>query len=126
MKCLSLDYTLLGIDALKDKKLLALDMTETEIEIELSKVPREKRFLMLTVIGGQGHIFGRGNQQLSPKIIRMIPIENILVLATQGKISEMMGRSLLVDTGDNILDEELRGYKKVITGFGRFVMAKVE
>jgi predicted polyphosphate/ATP-dependent NAD kinase len=81
--------------------------------------------LVITLIGGQGHIFGRGNQQLSPALIRKIGKENIMVIATKTKLQALNGRPLIADTGDEALDEELSGYIKVITGYNDHVMYAV-
>ncbi|MDO5116055.1 MAG: ATP-NAD kinase family protein [Synergistaceae bacterium] len=122
---LGLDGTLLGVDAVMDGKLIGKDLTEAEIKKILSTVEREKRALIITAIGGQGHIFGRGNQQLSPEALRMIEKENITVIATPAKMAQLFGRSLIADTGDSALDRELAGYIPVVTGHGRKIMAKI-
>ena len=122
---LGIEGTLLGRDAVKDKKCLGHDLTESEIKKILSETEREKRALIITVIGGQGHIFGRGNGQLSPEVLRMIPKENIIIAATSQKMAQLFGRSLIADTGDAALDEEFKGYIPVLTGHGRRIMAKV-
>lgn len=117
--------TLLGVDAVLNGKSAGKDLTEGEIKSILSKLKREKRHLVITIIGGQGHIFGRGNQQLSPDVIRMIPKENITVIANSSKMSALFGKNLIADTGDTTLDEELEGYIPVITSFGKKIMAKI-
>ena len=117
--------TLLGVDAVVNRELAGKDLMESEIKKLLLDHPKEKRHLVITVIGGQGHIFGRGNQQLSPDVIRMIPRENILIIANSSKMSALFGKTLIADTGDPELDEELKGYFPVITGFGKKIMAKV-
>jgi predicted polyphosphate/ATP-dependent NAD kinase len=117
--------TLLGVDAVVNRELAGKDLMESEIKKLLLDHPKEKRHLVITVIGGQGHIFGRGNQQLSPDVIRMIPRENIIIIANSSKMSALFGKSLIADTGDPVLDEELKGYFPVVTGFGKKIMAKV-
>ena len=72
---------------------------------------------MLTPIGGQGFLFGRGNQPISPRVIRQVGLDNILVICTTGKLHSFGGRPLLVDTGDVELDAELEGHVAIITGY---------
>ena len=81
--------------------------------------------MVLTVIGGQGHILGRGNQQISPRIIRKIGISGIKIIATKDKLLSLPLHRLLVDTGDAELDEEFRGYVRVITGLDERTMCAV-
>jgi len=78
----------------------------------------------VTPIGAQGFIFGRGNQQISPAVIRRVGIRNIVILATPLKMKGT--KAMKVDTGDRELDEELRGYGKVIIGFARQLVAPIE
>jgi predicted polyphosphate/ATP-dependent NAD kinase len=95
--------TLLGVDVFQNKKIVAADVNEKQIlEATKNQVAR----IIVTPIGGQGFIFGRGNQQLSSKVIRQIGLENIVVVATKSKLDRL--RSLRVDTGDLELDKELR------------------
>lgn len=122
---LGIGGTLLGVDAVVNKELRSGDLTERGVITQLEKFEREKRHLVVTVIGGQGYIFGRGNQQLSPEALRMIPKENIMVIATERKMSQLFGRALLVDTGDTELDEKFKGYIPVITGINKRIMAKI-
>ncbi len=122
MEDLGLKNTLLGVDIVHRKKLIANDVSEKQL---LDIIQGNKAKIVLTVIGGQGHVFGRGNQQLSPRVIREVGKKNITVIATKEKLLALAGRPLLVDTGDEALNEELRGYFKVTTGYRDYTMYKV-
>ncbi|CAM3946445.1 ATP-NAD kinase family protein [Pseudoalteromonas byunsanensis] len=122
MEELGLENTLLGVDLIQDQQLVAQDMTASELLAKVKGVPTK---LVITLIGGQGHIFGRGNQQLSPALIRAIGKENIIVVATKTKLQALHGRPLIADTGDEQLDDALSGYIKVITGYNDHVMYAV-
>jgi len=104
--------TLLGVDLFCNKKLIANDVNEKQI---LEKVKRKTAQIIVTPIGGQGFIFGRGNQQISPEVIRIVGRDNIVVIAAEGKLRSL--KSLRVDTGDPSIDDALRGYIKVITDY---------
>jgi predicted polyphosphate/ATP-dependent NAD kinase len=120
---LGLPKTLLGVDAVSGGRLAGADLTEARL-IDLCNGTTEAH-IIVTVIGGQGHVFGRGNQQISPAVIRRVGRGGIIVVATQTKLLSLEGRPLLVDTGDPELDRELCGYVKVITGLGERTMYKV-
>ena len=122
MEELGLDYTLIGVDIVKDKKLIAKDLYGSQI-IDIIKGKKAK--LVLTVTGGQGFLFGRGNQQLTPEVIKEIGKENIIITATQEKMMNLRGEPILVDTGDAELDKSLEGYYKVISGYHESVISKV-
>ena len=122
MEEMGLENTLLGVDLIKDQTLVAQDLTAKQL-LELTHDQSTK--LVITLIGGQGHIFGRGNQQLSPVLIRAIGKENIIVVATKTKLQALNGRPLICDTGDSELDDELTGYIKVTTGFNDHIMYAV-
>ena len=114
MDFLGLDNTLLGVDVVKQGELIASDVTASEL-IALTKDKPTK--VILTVIGGQGHILGRGNQQLSPAFIRQIGKQNMLVVATKQKLQALNGKPLRLDSSDAALDVELAGAFSVITGY---------
>lgn len=120
---LGIPGTLLGVDAVKDGKIVAGDLTGDRI---LALIEPGNTSLVLTIIGGQGHIFGRGNQQLTPEVIRAVGRGNIIVIATPAKLNALFGRPLLVDTGDPALDRELCGYIAVHTGYAVKRMNRVE
>ncbi len=79
----------------------------------------------MSVIGGQGYIFGRGNQQFSSRVIALLDLQRIRVLAGKGKLAALEGRPLLVDTNDPSLDAQLAGYRQVITGYNDIVLYPV-
>ena len=123
MRRLGLPKTLLGVDAVLDGRLAGGDLTESDLLGLLRE--HEEAYVVVTVIGGQGHIFGRGNQQLSPAVIRRAGLDRIVVIATQTKLLSLEGRPLLVDTGDPALDAELAGYARVVTALGERTMYRV-
>jgi predicted polyphosphate/ATP-dependent NAD kinase len=120
---LGVGFTLLGIDLLLNAELLAPDLDENALLEHLQQERPAK--MVVTAIGGQGHIFGRGNQQLSPAVIRKVGRENILLVAAKSKITALEGRPLLVDTNDPALDQELQGYWQVTTGYDDQIMYRV-
>ena len=119
---LGVEKTLLGVDIIKDGKLVKGDVNEKQL---LEVIKGQETRLIMTVIGGQGFVFGRGNQQISPSVIRLIGRENIIIVATPDKLASLGGHPLRVDTGDALLDDELKGYYKVHTGYGRRTLYKV-
>jgi predicted polyphosphate/ATP-dependent NAD kinase len=123
MERLGLPKTLLGVDAVRDRALAGSDLTERDLLALAGEVPES--FVVVTVIGGQGHVFGRGNQQISPAVLRRVGPDHVIVIATQTKLLSLEGRPLLVDTGDPALDEQLSGYAKVVTALGERTMYKV-
>jgi predicted polyphosphate/ATP-dependent NAD kinase len=116
MEELGLAYTLLGVDVVLDGELLLSDGSEQELLSLLTQNTGAAK-IIVTVIGGQGHVFGRGNQQISPALIRLVGVKNIDIVSAKAKISALQGRPLLLDTNDPQLDLELSGYRCVITGY---------
>jgi predicted polyphosphate/ATP-dependent NAD kinase len=108
------EKTLLGVDAVKDGKLVGKDLNEQDLLL-LLETEQGKAKMLVSPIGAQGFIFGRGNQQLSAKVIEKVGVENVIVLATPHKLSETP--VLLVDTGNELLDERLSGYLSVVSGY---------
>ncbi len=113
---LGCEGTLLGVDLLRDEGLIAVDVGAPEIEKAIVEQQGPVK-IVLTAIGGQGHLIGRGNQQFSPRVLRAVGRDNLIVIATKTKITELGGRPLLVDSGDPELDEEWSGFIRVITGY---------
>lgn len=119
---LGLQNTLLGVDIIFNNKLVASDVNENTI---LEFINARKAKIIVTIIGGQGYIFGRGNQQISSKVIKTIGKENIIVASSSSKLTALSGNPLRVDTGDRDLDNYLSGYMPIITGFKQSHMYKV-
>jgi len=114
MNQLSLPNTLLGIDIVYNRELVASDVDEQTILNVINEHPVK---IVVTVIGGQGHVFGRGNQQLSAKVIRQVGQENIIIVATNDKLRSLDKRPMISDTGDTDLDRQLAGLYPVVTGY---------
>lgn len=123
MRNLGLENTLLGVDIIRNKKLVMNDATEKDI---LKIVKTNMCKIVITPIGGQGFLFGRGNHQLSHKVISTVGKENIIVLATEGKIRELKFQPFYVDTGDETVDNLMKGYIRVIIGYGQEMMYKIQ
>ncbi len=122
---LGLANTLLGVDVVYNQELLLKDATAPQLEALLAESDAAVK-LIITVIGGQGHIFGRGNQQLSPAVLEAIGRDNMQVIATKAKLQALNGRPLLVDTGKPELDDVLAGLMRVTTGYRDEVFVNVE
>lgn len=119
---LGLDYTLLGVDVIRDGELLLADAREDDL---LEFAEAGPCHVIVTIIGGQGHIFGRGNQQLSAGVLKVVGLSNMTVIATKTKLEALEGRPLQVDTGDAEVDAALSGMIRVVTGYEDAVLYPV-
>ena len=119
---LGLPNTLLGVDVVENGAVIGADVTAAQL---LELVTGHPAKLVITLIGGQGHIFGRGNQQLSPAVIRAVGRSNIALLATKSKIQQLQGRPLISDSGDAVLDQQLSGMIRVLCGYNDYVMYRL-
>ena len=124
MAQLGLPNTLLGVDVVCDGVLLASDADETRLLTAVAAAGGLAT-IVVTVIGGQGYVFGRGNQQFSPAVIRAVGVDNITIVAAKSKITGLEARPLLVDTNDPELDRELCGYRAIITGYDDHILYRV-
>jgi predicted polyphosphate/ATP-dependent NAD kinase len=109
---LGIDGTLLGVDVVCNHIQVAKDVDEHEL---FSLIHNRSPVLIVTLIGGQGHVFGRGNQQLSERVLDQI--SDIQIIATKEKIGSLEGRPMVCDTGSETLDRKLTGLKTIITGY---------
>lgn len=124
MTALDLPNTLLGVDIVRDGALLRSDCDEQDL-LEVLTDAADGAEIVVTAIGGQGHIFGRGNQQFTPAVIRAVGLDNIRIVAAKSKLATLEGRPLLVDTNDPQLDKDLSGFRSVITGYEDQVLYRV-
>jgi predicted polyphosphate/ATP-dependent NAD kinase len=113
---LGLRGTLLGVDVVRDGRLVVADADDrTLLEVARSG----PAVAVLTVTGGQGFLLGRGNQQVGAAVLEAIHAvdgDGLIVVATPDKLAGLHGRPLLVDTGDITVDRRLAGYRRVVTG----------
>lgn len=120
---LGVPAALAGVDAVLDGRLIATDACEMELLALLNDHPSAT--LILGVVGGQGFLLGRGNQQLSPAVLDAIGPENIEVMASADKIALLDPPVLHIDLDDRQVADRLTGYRKVQTALGRSTVMKV-
>jgi predicted polyphosphate/ATP-dependent NAD kinase len=122
-RALGLPKTLVGVDVVACEagatgephaSITAMDAGEHEVGVAVGDGPVS---IIVTPIGGQGFLFGRGNQPIGADVIRRAGRDGLMVVASQAKVASLGGRPLLVDTGDSALDAELAGFVPVITGY---------
>ncbi len=110
---LGVEKTLLGVDVLKNGKLLLKDASERDLLALLDRETNVK--VIVSPIGAQGFILGRGSQQISAAVMRCVRVENLIIVSTPHKLAELP--RLLVDTGDLQMDGILAGKRMVVTGY---------
>jgi predicted polyphosphate/ATP-dependent NAD kinase len=119
---LGVQKAVLGVDIYKHGKLIR-DVNEKQIEREIKNW--ERAWIVLSPIGRQGMLLGRGNQQISQEIIRRVGKEHIIIAATKGKIQGIEGGVLRVDTGNEEVDKMLKGYVKVATDYREWRLLEI-
>ncbi len=113
---LGLATTRLGVDVVQNGLLVGTDADAHVLESMLdADFNGEPATVVLTPLGGQGFVVGRGNQQVTARVLSRLPLQ---IVATDGKLASLAGRPLLVDSGDDDVDARLSGYAKVFTGAG--------
>jgi len=110
---LGIKKTLLGVDAIRDRMPVAADCDEKTLLRLVEKYPDTR--IILSPIGAQGFILGRGNQQISARLVRKIGIKNLIVIATPHKLAEIP--FLYIDSGDADLDREFGDTIQIISGY---------
>jgi predicted polyphosphate/ATP-dependent NAD kinase len=116
---LGLDKTILGIDLVRNGELVGVDVDEAGILSEIG----EENYIIISPLGGMGSILGRGNQQISPEVVKRVGKKNIIIVSTATKLAQT--GTLSVDTGDPDLDAELSGFMRVIVSRHETKLAKV-
>ena len=119
---LGAEGTLLGVDAYRAGKPVGLDLRASDLLRIACEGPAR---IIVGVVGGQGYLFGRGNQQISADVIRAVGKENIVVIASLSKLLMLEQPCLLLDTFDPDVDRALAGYISVVTGAGRRTLMRV-
>lgn len=117
----NLSGTLLGIDAMYSRELIEKDLNEERI-LELIKNYKNKK-IILSPIGNQGFILGRGNLQISEKVLEFFEKEDMIIVATEQKLMNL--KFLKIDTGSEKIDEKFKGYYKIIVGFQKMKSFKL-
>jgi predicted polyphosphate/ATP-dependent NAD kinase len=120
---LGVDKTVLGVDIYTKGK-VTLDVDEKRILEEIDDW--HNTWIILSPIGHQGILLGRGNQQISPRIIKLVGKERIIVAATKNKLQGIEGNVLRVDSGDAQADSMLRGFIRVVTDYREWRIMQVQ
>jgi predicted polyphosphate/ATP-dependent NAD kinase len=131
--------TLLGVDVVeagapvagkpglagRSARLLVANASEGDLLASLALAGAGPVVIVVTPVGGQGFVLGRGNQPISPSVIRAVGAKGIIIVATPAKLAAIGGRPLVVDTGDPDLDAVLAGPARVITGYRERAVVRV-
>lgn len=120
---LGVGKTVLGVDIYRNKTVIK-DVNEQKMLQEIKDWP--KVWIILSPIGRQGMLLGRGNQQISPEIIKRVGREKIIVAATRSKIQGIEGNILRVATGTPEIDNMFRGYIRVVTDYREWRLVRVQ
>jgi predicted polyphosphate/ATP-dependent NAD kinase len=123
LEVLGLPCSPLGIDAVKDGALVGADLGETAIVELMEGCPKTK--LVLGVIGGQGFLLGRGNQQLGAGVLSRLGPEDLIIVSAADKLVGLQPPLLRVDVGDESAFEWATGFQRVRVGPNRFMMMRV-
>jgi len=115
--------TLLGVDVWYQGEVVAHDVHETQLYDLVQQYSKVR--ILLSIIGGQGVILGRGNQQISPRIIEYVGLDKLQFLATQSKILALEGKPLRIDSGSDELDLKLSGFHKILCAYDDALLYEV-
>jgi predicted polyphosphate/ATP-dependent NAD kinase len=114
LSALDLEGTLTGVDVVRNCELVVADASESDLLLLLADRPPTT--IILGVIGGQGFLLGRGNQQISPRVLASVDEEDVVIVASAEKILTLDPPVLRIDFGDTRALSTLMGYRRVRTG----------
>jgi predicted polyphosphate/ATP-dependent NAD kinase len=120
---LGVEKTVLGVDIYRNGNVM-LDVDDKRILTEVDNW--QKTWIVVSPIGRQGILLGRGNQQISPEVIKRVGKDRIIVVATKSKLQSIEGNVLRVDTGDPEADNMLKGYMRVVTDYKEWRLMTVQ
>jgi len=124
-RAMGFDGTLLGVDVVLGGRPIALDVNEAQLLRLLDRAGEAGAGILASVTGGQGFLFGRGNQQISAEVIRRIGRGGIMVMTGAQKLAALDPPVLHVDTGDASVDAMLAGYIQVHTAPGQRMVMRI-
>lgn len=123
MQRMALDYELLGVDIICDGRVVVRDATEEQ----LWKYAKEGNLnIIVSPIGGQGFLFGRGNHQFSPRVLKAVGKSGVTVIAPQSKLLSFPKHRMHIDCGDEEVRVIFSGYCNVLCGYGCYHSLKCE
>jgi predicted polyphosphate/ATP-dependent NAD kinase len=118
---LGIEATLLGFDALRGGVAWARDLDAAA----LAGLIDAATIVVLSFSRGQGFLLGRGNQQLTPELLRRIPREHLWVVGSRSKLATLQGRPLLLDSGAPDVDAKFSGLVEIVSGYDDALLYRV-
>lgn len=118
---MGLDKTLLGVDVIQNEKLVIKDASERDLLDLLDGMNEGEKSVKIIVspIGAQGFVLGRGSQQISAEVLRRVlscsGVDSLIIVSTPHKLAEL--KQLLVDTDNLEMDKAVAGKRLVVTGY---------
>jgi predicted polyphosphate/ATP-dependent NAD kinase len=122
VEAMDLPHTLLGVDVVCGGRLVVADVTERQLFDLVSAAPAK---IVVSPIGGQGYLFGRGNQQISARVLEEVGVENVIFVASETKLASLRGQPLRIDLDDDAVATRFSGFARVLTGDGQFALYPV-
>lgn len=122
-RLLKIDYEVLGVDIIRNGELIEKDVTE---QLLWAYAQEGNLRIIVSPIGGQGFIFGRGNHQFSARVLQKVGKENITIIASMAKLKSIKSKRLHIDCGEIPVDSSLKGYYKIVSGYGHITVMQCD